>query len=82
MSRKRLLRLTWIGSDGEPYHTDTLSPRTARDVLARGKFFEVHGIDPIRSSPLYYLSWAEAKRARRALVARDYDGREVMIEPQ
>lgn len=78
MSRR--LKLTFVGSDDVPYHTDVLAPKIARDVLARK---DAHGklrlVGDHLSYPLHHLTYAEVSRASRAVEYRCPDGSHVII---
>ena len=68
MAKKRLLKLTWVDRDGEPYHTDAVSPTVARDLLARAGvvWFRMDRLD----FPVINLSWAAVSRSTRAVCAK------------
>lgn len=79
--RRRLLKLTFIDDQGQPYHTCELPPRTARDLLVKNGIFRVWYDH--REYPLHCLSYAEVARQHRAVVAKfngDKDGHEIVID--
>jgi hypothetical protein len=77
---KRLLKLTYADAGGEPYHVCTVSPRVARDLLARSLchgFYMAHVW-----YPLHCLSHAEIARQSRAVYAKPQGphlGQEIII---
>ena len=83
MSRKRLLKLTWVDDTGTVYHTADLSPRAARDLILRdGDSWPRLYIDH-RQLPFSCLTWEEVRRARRAPVVKlqgDKLGHEIIID--
>jgi hypothetical protein len=78
MPGKRLLEMTWIGNDGEPYFTDRVSPRTARYLIARNLWARLY-IDLVEM-PLYMLTWAAVHRSRRCVKVKLADGQEILVD--
>lgn len=79
MGKKRLLKLTWVGSDGEPYYTAELSPTNARSVIAlEGGRLRFHGAQ--FDLPLHRLTYPRVARERRCPVVRLSGGREIVID--
>ena len=79
-TRKRLLKLTWIDSTETIYHTDEVTARVARKMIARdmGRLFFGHVEVYVGA-----LSWAEVKRQPRApyaLLQGDRIGHQVVID--
>jgi hypothetical protein len=77
---RRLLKLTWTDATGTIYHTDEVSPRVARQMIAldMGRLF-------IANVEVYVgaLSWAEVKRQPRApyaILQGDRIGHQIVID--
>lgn len=65
-----MVRLTWLDEGGEPYHTQDLSPRTAKDLLKRNGIQWVDFPGEEYGCPLSRLSRAAVAKSRRAVIGR------------
>ncbi len=81
MAAKRMLKLSFVDSEGVCYHEDILGPRQARELLVRSEVFQVKIAG--HNCPLHCLTFADAKRQSRAITAKLSGplGGEVIITP-
>lgn len=82
MTRKRLLRLTYIGTDKEPYHVAEVSAAVARSLIARDTWAKLY-MHGHQQTPLHILTYAAVARQTRSpyvkLSGAD-DGKEIIID--
>lgn len=69
----RKLHLTWVDASGDPYHSDSVRPCVARDLLGklRGQL--------ANNLPLRRLTYAAVSRSTRAWVFKLNNGHECII---
>lgn len=74
---KKLLRLAWVDSQGEPYHEATFSPRDAREQLKRDGIAVVRF--PVGAVALRNLTYKAVSESSRGVVADRPNGGTVII---
>ena len=83
-TKRGMLKIAFIDSEGVCYHEAILGPKQAKELLVRSGIHEIrfggHGY------PTRYLSYAEAKRQPRAITGKPQGGfaticKEVIITP-
>lgn len=70
MSRKKLVRLTWIDETGTAYHEADHTPTVAKELLKRAGMFVIDFPGTSYGHPLTAFSRAAVERSSRGVIAK------------